>query len=138
MKFVSNAAFPLGHIGASGVLRAPASESAALAMHQLHARINASHMANSLAEFACELCLEFVEPEEPYRRVQEKAQEKRVALLDMRILLEDSVLRNCLELIAEESEAVTLEALARGNEALTMGLDILEGLVEIAWPVLHI
>jgi hypothetical protein len=37
-------------------------------------------------------------------------------------------------LIAEESDAVTLEALARGNEALTMGLDILEGLAEIDCP----
>jgi hypothetical protein len=129
MKFAPSAAFPLGHIGASGVLRAPASESAALAMHQLRARINASHMASSLSEFACELCLDQVEPEEAYRQVQEKAQEKMVALLDMRFLLEDSVLKNCLEMIVEESEAITLEALTRGNEVLSMSLDILDGLV---------
>ena len=134
MKFASNAAFPLGHIGASGILGAPASESAALAMHQLRARINATHMANSLSEFACELCLEQLEPEEAYRQIQEKAQEKMVALLDMRVLLEDSVLKNCLELIVEESETVTLEALTRGNEVLTLGLDILDGLADAHWP----
>jgi hypothetical protein len=134
MKFASDAAFPLGHIGASGILCAPASESAALAMHQLRSRINATHMANSLSEFACELCLEQVEPEEAYRQIQEKAQEKMVALLDMRVLLEDSVLKNCLELIVEESETVTLEALTRGNEVLTLSLDFLDGLAEVPWP----
>jgi hypothetical protein len=130
MKFAFHAAFPLGQIGASGVLHAPASQAAAAAMNQLRARIHASHLASSLSEFACELCLEHVEPEEAYRQVQERAQEKMVALLDMRVLLEDSVLRNCLELIVEESETVTLEALTRGNDILAMGLDILDGLAD--------
>lgn len=130
MKFASHAAFPLGQIGASGVLHAPASQAAAAAMTQLRSRIHSSNLASSLSEFACELCLEQTEPGEAYRQVQERAQEKMVALLDVRILLEDSVLRNCLELIVEESETVTLEAVTRGNDILTLGMDILDGLAD--------
>ena len=130
MKFASHAPFPLGQIGASGVLRASASQAAAAAMNQLRARIQAGNLASSLSEFACELCLQHVEPEEAYRQVQERAQEKMVVLLDVRVLLEDSVLRNCLELIVEESETVTLEALTHGNDILTLGMDILDGLAD--------
>ncbi len=130
MKFASHATFPLGQIGASGVLRAAASQTAAAAMNQLRTRIHAGNLGNLLSEFACELCLEHVEPEEAYRRVQEKAQEKMVALLDVRVLLEDSVLRNCLELIVEESETSTLEALTHGNDILALGMDILDGLAD--------
>jgi len=94
----------------------------------LRRRIRASGMADALAGMCADLCMEQVEPEEALQRIQEKALERLVALLDTRILSDAEAMEDCLELIAEESGRVACEALEKGMERLREGLALLESL----------
>jgi len=95
---------------------------------ELRRRIRASHMADALAGMCADLCMEQVEPEVALERIQEKALERLVGLLDTRILPDAEAMDDCLELIAEESGRVACEALEKGMARLREGLALLESL----------
>jgi hypothetical protein len=93
---------------------------------ELHARIRRIRLEESLVEFACDLCLEEVPVETAFQRIQDRALEKMVPLLDTKILTDAEAMRSCLEMVAEESERVAWKALKKGSEMLEEGLAILE------------
>jgi predicted subunit of tRNA(5-methylaminomethyl-2-thiouridylate) methyltransferase len=95
---------------------------------ELRRRIRASHMADALAGMCAELCMEQVEPEQALERIQEKALEQLVSLLDTRILSDAETMDDCLGLIAEESGRIACEALEKGMARLREGLALLESL----------
>jgi len=95
---------------------------------ELRRRIRASHMAEELAGMCADLCMEQVEPEEALQRIQEKALERLVSLLDTRILSDAGAMDDCLELIAEESGRIACEALEKGMARLREGLALLESM----------
>jgi hypothetical protein len=100
--------------------------SAETATSELKGRIRRIHLEESLTEMACDLCLEQVPVETAIQKIQDKALEKMVPLLDTKILSDPVAMQTCLELVAEESERVALKALQRGTEMLEEGLAILE------------
>jgi hypothetical protein len=93
---------------------------------ELHARIRRIRLEESLVELACDLCLEEVPVETAFQRIQDRALEKMVPLLDTKILTDAEAMRSCLEMVAEESERVAWKALKKGSEMLEEGLAILE------------
>ena len=95
---------------------------------ELRRRIRASHMAETLAGMCAELCMQQVEPEEALQRIQEKALERMVSLLDTRIMADAEAMDDCLELIAEESGRIACEALEKGMARLREGLALLESM----------
>jgi predicted subunit of tRNA(5-methylaminomethyl-2-thiouridylate) methyltransferase len=95
---------------------------------ELRTRIRASHMADALAGMCADLCMEQVEPEQALERIQEKALEQLVSLLDTRILADAEAMDDCLGLIAEESGRIACEALEKGMARLREGLALLESL----------
>jgi len=104
------------------------SATALYARVDLRKRIRASGTAEALAGMCADLCMEQVEPEEALQRIQAKALERLVSLLDTRILSDAAAMDDCLELIAEESERVACEALEKGMARLREGLSLLERL----------
>jgi len=80
---------------------------------------------------ACNLCMDEVPVEEAFRKIQDKALEKMVGLLDAGILGDSAAVRSCLEVVAKESERVALEALEKGSAMLEEGLAILDGQLEL-------
>jgi hypothetical protein len=89
-------------------------------------------MEDSFVEMACDLCLEQVPVEMAFQRIQDKALEKMVPLLDTKILGVPEAIQSCLEVVAEESERVAWCALQKGTEMLEEGLAFLEeGVVEV-------
>ena len=101
-----------------------------IAKQELIGRIRGIHLEESLAGLACDLCLEQVPVEEALRQIQDRALERMVPLLDARILNDPGVIQSCLEMVAEESERLALQALEKGTEMLQEGLTLLEGLEE--------
>jgi len=97
-----------------------------LAQKELKGRIRQIHLEESLAEMACDLCLEQVPVETAIQKIQDKALEKMVPLLDTKILGDAVAMQSCLEIVAEESERVAWRALQKGTEMLEQGLTILE------------
>ena len=95
---------------------------------ELRRRIRASHMADALAGMCADLCMEQVEPEVALERIQEKALERLVSLLDTRILSDAEAMDECLELVADESGRIACEALEKGMARLREGLALLESL----------
>lgn len=95
---------------------------------ELRRKIRASHIAEELAGMCADLCMEQVEPEQALERVQEKALEQLVSLLDTRILTDTEAMDDCLGLIAEESGKIACEALEKGMARLREGLALLESL----------
>jgi len=95
---------------------------------ELRRRIRASHVADALAGMCAELCTAQVEPEQPWERIQEKALQQLVSLLDTRILSDAETMDDCLGLIAEESGRIACEALEKGMARLREGLALLESL----------
>jgi predicted subunit of tRNA(5-methylaminomethyl-2-thiouridylate) methyltransferase len=95
---------------------------------ELRRRIRASHMADALTGMCADLCMEQVEPEEALQRIQEKALERLVSLMDTRILSDAGAMDDCLELIAEESARIACEALEKGMARLREGLALLESM----------
>ena len=97
-----------------------------VATSELKGRIRKIRLEESLTEMACDLCLEQVPVETAIQKIQDRALEKMVPLLDTKILGDPVAMQNCLELVAEESERVALKALQKGTELLEEGLAILE------------
>ncbi|MGB9435993.1 MAG: hypothetical protein WBQ89_27335 [Candidatus Acidiferrum sp.] len=96
------------------------------AKHELKGRIRRIHLEDALVELACGLCMEAVPVETAFQRIQDKALETLVPLLDTKILGNAEAVQGCLELVAEESERVAWKALQKGTEMLEEGLAILE------------
>lgn len=96
------------------------------AKSELKCRIRRIRLEDALVELACGLCMEEVPVETAFLRIQDKALEKLVPLLDTKILGNAEAVQGCLELVAEESERVAWEALKKGTEMLEDGLSILE------------
>jgi len=109
----------------------------AIATQELKVRIRASRLGDVLAGMACDLCLEQVPVEEALQRIQERAIERMVAMLDTAILSDEVAMRCCLDIVAQESEHVALQALEKGTDALREGLEIYDGLqsAECTGPV---
>jgi hypothetical protein len=102
------------------------------AKSELMGRIRQIHLEESLAEMACDLCLEEVPVEMALQQIQDKALERMVPLLDAKILSDADAMQGCLEMVAEESERVAWKALKMGTEMLEEGLTILEeGQIEL-------
>lgn len=97
-----------------------------VATSELKGRIRRIRLEESLAAMACDLCLEQVPVEMAIQKIQDKALEKMVPLLDTKILADPDAMQSCLEMVAEESQRVALKALQRGTEMLEEGLAILE------------
>jgi predicted subunit of tRNA(5-methylaminomethyl-2-thiouridylate) methyltransferase len=110
---------------------------AAIATQELKVRIRASRLGDVLAGMACDLCLEQVPVEEALQMIQERAIERMVAMLDTAILLDETAMQSCLDIVAKESEHVALQALEKGTDALREGLEIYDGLewAECTGPV---
>ena len=100
--------------------------SAQAAKSELRGRIQKIRLEDSLVELACGLCMEQVPVETAIQKIQDKALEKLVPLLDTKILSDPEAVRSCLELVAEESERVAWKALQKGTEMLEEGLAVLE------------
>jgi hypothetical protein len=97
-----------------------------VATNELKGRIRKIHLEESLTEMACDLCLEQVPVETAIQKIQDKALERMVPLLDTKILGDPMAMQTCLELVAEESQRVAIKAMQRGTELLEEGLAILE------------
>jgi predicted subunit of tRNA(5-methylaminomethyl-2-thiouridylate) methyltransferase len=110
---------------------------ATMATQELQLRIRASRLGDVLAGMACDLCLEQVPVEEALQKIQERAIERMVAMLDARILSDETAMQSCLDIVANESEQVALQALEKGTDALREGLETYDGLesAEIIGPV---
>jgi hypothetical protein len=93
---------------------------------ELKGRIRRIRLEDALVELACGLCLEEVPVEMALQKIQDKALERMVPLLDTRILGNAEAVQGCLELVAEESERVAWKALQKGTEMMEEGLAILE------------
>ena len=96
------------------------------ARSELAGRIRRIHLEEALVEMACGLCMEEVPVETAFQKIQDKALERMVPLLDTKILGDAEAIRDCLQLVAEESERVAWKALQKGTELLEEGLAILE------------
>ena len=109
----------------------------ALATQELRVRIRASRLGDVLAGMACDLCLEQVPVEEALQKIQERAIELMIAMLDTALLSDESAMQSCLDIVARESEQVALQALEKGTDALREGLEIYDGLqsAECTGPV---
>jgi predicted subunit of tRNA(5-methylaminomethyl-2-thiouridylate) methyltransferase len=88
----------------------------AIATQELRVRIRASRLGEVLAGMACDLCLEQVPVEEALQRIQERAIERMVAMLDTAILSDEVAMQCCLDIVAQESERVALQALEKGTD----------------------
>ncbi|MGC2764684.1 MAG: hypothetical protein WB607_04190 [Candidatus Acidiferrum sp.] len=93
---------------------------------ELKGRIRRIRLEDALVELACGLCLEEVPIEMALQKIQDKALERMVPLLDTKILGNAEAVQGCLELVAEESERVAWKALQKGTEMMEEGLAILE------------
>lgn len=103
------------------------STNATIATQELRGRLKATRLEFALTGLACELCVEQVPIETAFEKLQDRALEKLVGLLDTRILDDPAAIKACLEMVAAESERVAWDALERGTEMLSDGLDMLSG-----------
>jgi hypothetical protein len=99
---------------------------AQVAKTELKGRIRRIRLEDALVELACGLCLEEMPVEMALQKIQDKALERMVPLLDTKILGNAEAVQGCLELVAEESERVAWKALQKGTEMMEEGLAILE------------
>ena len=104
---------------------------AGAASKELQGRIRRIHLEESLATMACNLCLDEVPVEEAFQKIQDKALEKMVTLLDAGILGDSAAVKSCLEVVAKESERVAWQALEKGSAMLEEGLAMLDGELEL-------
>jgi hypothetical protein len=115
----------------SDIQGAAGSSRAGVASKELRGRIRRIHLEESLAVMACDLCMDEVPVEEAFKKIQDKALEKMVTLLDAGILGDSAAVKSCLEVVAKESERVAWQALEKGTAMLEEGLAILEGELEL-------
>jgi hypothetical protein len=115
----------------SDIQGATGSSRAGVASKELRGRIRRIHLEESLAVMACDLCMDEVPVEEAFKKIQDKALEKMVTLLDAGILGDSAAVKSCLEVVAKESERVAWQALEKGTAMLEEGLAILEGELEL-------
>jgi len=115
----------------SGTREASGSSRAGVASRELRGRIRRIHLEESLAMMACGLCMDEVPVEEAFQKIQDKALEKMVTLLDTGILGDSAAVRSCLEVVAKESERVAWQALEKGSAMMEEGLAILGGELEL-------
>ena len=108
------------------------SANASIAAQELRGKFEATRLEFALTGLACELCVEQIPLETAFEKLQDRALEKLVRLLDTRILDDPSAIKTCLEMVAEESERVAWGALERGTEMLSDGLDMLSGEQQMA------
>ena len=95
----------------SDTRRATGASRAGVASKELRGRIRRIHLEESLAMMACDLCMDEVPVEEAFQKIQDKALEKMVTLLDAGILGDSAAVKSCLEVVAKESERVAWQAL---------------------------
>jgi hypothetical protein len=107
------------------------SPGAAIASMELRGRIRGQRLESTLVGMACDLCVDGMPVEDAFQKIQDKALEQMVRLLDSRILHDSSAIKVCLELVAEESERVAWEALEKGTERLREELAIMDGSEEL-------
>ena len=112
----------------ASISNAPTGTTASIATEELRLRIRAGRLGEALSGFASDLCLEEVPVEEAFQRLQDRAMERMVSMLDASILGDDEAMRGCLELVARESEKVAWQALEKGTEDLHDCLDVIDGL----------
>ena len=111
---------------------ATGSSRAGVASKELRGRIRRIRLEESLAMMACDLCMDEVPVEEAFQKIQDKALEKMVTLLDAGILGDSAAIKSCLEVVAKESERVAWQELEKGSAMLQQGLAILDGELELA------
>src|SRR5277367_5979237 len=111
---------------AMDMVSAKASTTASIAVSELHGRIAASGVGSAYGEMAFELCLSGLALQDVYAKIQEKALEQMVGLLDARILEDEAATKACLVIIAAEADGVAWKALEDGTAALREGLSMLE------------
>jgi hypothetical protein len=104
------------------------SATAITAQRELRGKIAASRLADSLAEMGSDLCLEQVPLGQAFQRLQEKALERLVGMLDARIYTDAEAMSCCMDMIADESERLAWLALERGTTRLREGFALLDGL----------
>jgi hypothetical protein len=95
---------------------------------ELRRRIRTSRIADTLSAMCADLCMQQVEPDQALQRIQEKALEQLVSLLDTRIVSDPEAMDECLELVADESGRIACEALEKGMARLREGLALLESM----------
>ena len=108
------------------MMRAGNSLTASIATLELRTRIRRERLEECLAGLAFELCIEGLPAEAVFQRLHDKAFERMVRMLDKETLDDVVALKGCLQLAADESQRVALEALEKGTEMLHDGLEILE------------
>src|SRR6202007_382743 len=81
------------------------------AVSELKGRIRRIHLEESLAELSCGRFRDKVPVAAAFQRIQDKAMERMVPLLDTKILCNAEAIQSCLEMVAEESERVAWSAL---------------------------
>lgn len=116
-------------VGASGRRMTPDTGKrtlASIAAEELQLRIAASGLSDTLANMACDLCLEEVPVEEAFQKIQESAIEKMVRMMDSAILSDEGALKSCLDTVTTESERAAWQALEQGTDGLREGLALLE------------
>src|ERR1700758_1760285 len=109
------------------MINQPNSPGAEIASMELKGRIRGKRLESALVGMACDLCFDGTPVEDAFLKIQDKALEQMVRLLDSRILHDSSAIKVCLELVAKESERVAWEALEKGTERLREELAVMEG-----------
>jgi hypothetical protein len=107
------------------------SPGAEIASMELRGKIRGKRLEHALVGMARDLCGDGVAVEDAFLKIQDKALEQMVPLLDTRILHDSGAVKMCLDLVAEESERVAWEALEIGTKRLRDELAVLDGEEEL-------
>ncbi len=99
---------------------------ASIAKLDLQTRMRANRLEESLSGMVCNLCMDGLSAEEAFDKVQDKALERLITMLDLRMLEDALATKLCLEMVVEESERVASEAMEKGTAMLYEGLAILD------------
>jgi hypothetical protein len=111
---------------AMNILNNAATTTASIAISELHGRIAASGLETAYGEMAFDLCLAGVPLKDAFGKIQEKALEQIVSLLDSRVLEDEAATKACLEIVSAEADNVAWRALESGSTALREGLTMLD------------
>lgn len=97
-----------------------------IAKLDLRTRMRANRLEESLSGMVCNLCMDGLSAEETYDKVQDKALERLITMLDLRMMEDALATKECLEMVVEESERIANEAMEKGTAMLSDGLAILD------------